>query len=226
MNAVTAGQTPARRTQQQRRDATVRKLIDAATAALIEIGYSHTSVQEICTRAGVSQGGLFRHFSSRIELLIAVAEDVGNGLLELYRRDFERLRGSAPNELVMALQLVRTNTTSRLHQAWFELLMAARTDRVLHDALVPIWRRRDEATQQLAAALLPEAARTLPQFAVLVDLVVTLFHGEAVDRFLREDPQGDERRMQAIQALLAPLLALPAPVAGHGRNARNAKRRP
>lgn len=209
MNASPATSAPERRTQQQRRQATVRKLIDAATAALIEVGYAHTSVQEICNRAGVSQGGLFRHFTSRIELLIAVADDIGAGLLELYRKDFERLRGTAPDQLHMALRLLRENTSSRLHQAWFELLMAARTDRVLHDALVPIWKRRDEATQKMAEALLPEAARNLPQFAVMVDLLVTLFHGEAVDRFLRDDPGADERRMNALLALLAPLVPVP-----------------
>jgi len=163
-------------------------------------------VQEICKRAGVSHGGLFRHFSSRIELLIRVADHVGDGLLELYRRDFERLRKSTPDELVLALKLLRTNTQSRLHQAWFELLMAARTDRVLHDALVPIWKRRDEATQQLAVALLPETARTLPDFPIMVDTMVTLFHGEAVDRFLRDDPRGEKQRMDWLLKLLELLL--------------------
>lgn len=198
--------TPARRTQQERRESTVRKLLDAATEALIEVGYANTSVQEICKRAGVSHGGLFRHFSSRIELLIRVADHVGDGLLELYRRDFERLRGSTPDELVLALKLLRTNTQSHLHQAWFELLMAARTDRVLHAALVPIWKRRDEATQQLAVALLPDTARTLPDFPILVDTMVTLFHGEAVDRFLRDDPHSEKQRMDWLLKLLELLL--------------------
>jgi len=197
---------PARRTQQERRETTVGKLLDAATEALIEVGYANTSVQEICKRAGVSHGGMFRHFSSRIELLIRVADHVGDRLLELYRTDFERLRRSTPDELVLALKLLRTNTQSRLHQAWFELLMAARTDRVLHDALVPIWRRRDEATQKLAVALLPETARTLPDFPVLVDTMVTLFHGEAMDRFLREDPRGEQQRMEWLLKLLELLL--------------------
>ena len=199
----------ARRTQQERREATVRKLLDAATEALIEVGYANTSVQEICARAGVSHGGLFRHFSSRIELLIRVADDVGDGLLQLYRRDFERLRGSTPDELALALQLLRTNTGSRLHQAWFELLMAARTDRQLHDALVPIWKRRDEATQQLAEALLPDEVRLRADFPVIVDTLVTLFHGEAVDRFLREDTAAEQRRMDWLLRLLQLLLANP-----------------
>ncbi|WP_029920910.1 TetR/AcrR family transcriptional regulator [Nevskia soli] len=204
MKAVTP--TLVRRTQQERREATVRKLLDAATEALIEVGYTNTSVQEICKRAGVSHGGLFRHFSSRIELLIRVADHVGDGLLALYRRDFERLRKSTPDELVLALKLLRTNTQSHLHQAWFELLMAARTDRVLHDALVPIWKRRDEATQQLAVALLPETARKLPDFPIMVDTMVTLFHGEAVDRFLRIDPQSEKLRMEWLLKLLELLL--------------------
>jgi AcrR family transcriptional regulator len=202
MKAVTS----TRRTQQERRESTVRKLLDAATEALIEVGYTNTSVQEICKRAGVSHGGLFRHFSSRIELLIRVADHVGDGLLELYRRDFEHLRKSTPDELVLALKLLRTNTQSHLHQAWFELLMAARTDRVLHDALVPIWKRRDEATQQLAVALLPETARKLPDFPIMVDTMVTLFHGEAVDRFLRVDPQSEKQRMNWLLKLLELLL--------------------
>ncbi|HZR36003.1 MAG TPA: helix-turn-helix domain-containing protein [Nevskia sp.] len=199
--------TKARRTQQERREATVRKLLDAATEALIEVGYSNTSVQEICQRAGVSHGGLFRHFSSRIELLIRVADDVGDGLLELYRRDFERLRKSTPDELVLALKLLRTNTQSRLHQAWFELQLAARTDRQLHQALLPIWKRRYEATQQLALALLPDAARDIPDFTVIVDTMVTLFHGEAMDGFLREDAQAEKRRMDWLVRLMELLLA-------------------
>ena len=196
-----------RRTQAERRESTVARLIEAATEALIDVGYSRTSVQEICSRAGLSQGALFRHFSSRIELLIRVAEEIGNGLLDLYRADFDRLRGHRGLDLAPALELLRSNVRSRLHEAWFELLMAARTDPVLHAALVPIWARRDKLTLQLASSLLPEAARVLPEFPVVVDTMVTLFHGEAVDRFLRTDPQADERRMAWLREQLEAMLA-------------------
>ncbi|GAC1622842.1 MAG: TetR/AcrR family transcriptional regulator [Nevskia sp.] len=201
-----AGPTAPRRTQAERRESTVHRLVEATTGALIEVGYSRTSVQEICSRAGLTQGALFRHFSSRIELLIRVADEIGDGLLELYRRDFERLRGRRGRELVLALELLRSNVRSRLHEAWFELLMAARTDAILHQALVPIWARRDALTLQLASSIMPEAARLLPDFAVIVDTLVTLFHGEAIDRFLRDDPRADERRMAWLLGQLQPLL--------------------
>ncbi len=195
-----------RRTQTQRREATVAKLLDAAAEALIDVGYTGASVQEICTRAGVSQGALFRHFSSRMELMIRVSEHVGDGLIALYQADFQRLRSTRHDDLALALQLLRSNVQSRLHQAWFELLLAARTDLRLQQALRPIWQHRDEIVQALARSLLPEAARTLPQFDVIVDTMVTLFHGEAVDRFIRSDAAAERRRMDWLLQQLREML--------------------
>ena len=80
------------------------------------------------------------------------------------------------------------------------------TAQVLHEALVPIWTRRDARTLELAAALLPDAARALPDFPVIVDTLVTLFHGEAVDRFLRIDAAAEQRRMQWLLTQLARLM--------------------
>src|SRR5213075_1514322 len=79
---------PARRTQQQRREGTIRKLLDAATETLIDIGYAEASVQQICDRAEVSQGALFRHFATREELMVAVGADVGARILEQYKKKF------------------------------------------------------------------------------------------------------------------------------------------
>ncbi len=202
-----ASAPPARRTQAERRASTVRRLLDATTEALIEIGYYGTTVAEVCSRAGLSQGALFRHFDTRIALLIAVADDIDQGLRALYRRDFEKLRPTHADELVLALSVLRANVASPLHQAWFELLMAARTDSALHAALLPIWQRRAADDQALAALLLPAPARELPDFDVIVDTMVTLFHGEGVDRFLRHDPAAETRRMNWLIERLRPLLA-------------------
>jgi hypothetical protein len=141
--------------------------------------------------------------------MIRVAQDVGDALIVLFRKDFERLRGKTADELGLALELLRANVQSRLHQAWFELLMAARTDTALNEALTPVWKKRDATIQQLAAALLPEAAQRLPQFAVIVDTLVTLFHGEGMDRFLRRDTRAEKLRMDWLLQQLQVLLASP-----------------
>ena len=198
---------PVRRSQAERSASSRKRLLDATTSALIEVGYYRTTVAEVCARAGLSQGALFRHFETRLALLIAAAEAIDAGLRDLYRADFETLRPSHPDELVLAMSVLRANVASPLHQAWFELLMAARTDAALHAALLPLWQRRVALDQALAALLLPEAARTLPDFPVIVDTMVTLFHGEGVDRFLRHDPEADARRMAWLIERLRPLLA-------------------
>src|SRR4051812_32580691 len=108
--------TPPRRTQQERREATSRKGLDAAPDTLIELGYARTPVQAICARAGVSQGGLFRHFATHEDVMVAVGADVGKRILVSYRSEFEALR-SREEPLVLAIRLVRDHCRSRLNQA-------------------------------------------------------------------------------------------------------------
>jgi AcrR family transcriptional regulator len=184
----------ARRTQEERREATIRKLLDAATEALIDVGYAGASVQEVCARAEVSTGGLFRHFASREELMVAVGEDVGRQLLVRYRRDFEALRDER-EPLELALKLVRSSCRSRLNQAWYELAIAARTNPRLKKALAPTAARYYEDIAALARDLLPELAATLgASFDVFVDTIIAVFDGEVVHRFVLHKPKIEEER--------------------------------
>ncbi|MDB4993113.1 MAG: transcriptional regulator, AcrR family, partial [Myxococcaceae bacterium] len=128
-----------RRTQKERREGTIRKLIDAATHTLIEVGYAEASVQRICARAELSQGALFRHFATREALMVAVGEDVGERILERYRKKFL----SVPTDedaVAAAVRLVRDACRSRLNVAWYELSMAARTNDNLKKHLEPVAR--------------------------------------------------------------------------------------
>lgn len=195
MSAATAAPS---RTQAERRATTRRRLLDAAAEVLVAQGYARASVQAIVDHAGLSQGALFGHFGSRMALMRAVADDVGDRLIGAYGRAFREASASGEADwLRAALELVRANCRSRLHQAWFELLMAARTDTDLHAALGPAWTRHMTRVQRLAAQLAPGTARALgPDFAISVDAAVTLLHGEAVDNFVRRDPPADEARMR------------------------------
>ncbi len=206
--AATAGapaRPPARRTQTERREGTIRKLLDAATTALIEVGYAGTTVQAVCTRAGVSQGALFRHFPSREALLVAVCRDLGGRVLESYRHRFRAARGGDP--LVVAMQLLRQQCRSRENQAFYELALAARTNPELERALRPVAQQYYDDIERLARELLPELASALgPTFRVLVDTIVCVFDGEAMRRILFEDAEMDEARVGALRAALGALV--------------------
>jgi TetR/AcrR family transcriptional repressor of nem operon len=49
------------------------KVLDAAVDVIRAQGYSATSVDDICARAGLTKGGFFHHFRSKEECAVAVA---------------------------------------------------------------------------------------------------------------------------------------------------------
>ncbi|HEU0030316.1 MAG TPA: helix-turn-helix domain-containing protein [Kofleriaceae bacterium] len=199
---------PQRRTQRERREGTIRKLLDAATDTLIERGYAEASVQRICERAEVSQGALFRHFASREALMVAVAEDIADQLLARYRRKFLALDRADRADLEAALRLVREACRSQLNQAWYELAMAARTNANLRKALEPMAERYFDAIARLARELLPELAAALGDtFDVLVGTVLAVFDGEVGQRYVIRQPKLEEARIDLLVGAVTSLVA-------------------
>jgi AcrR family transcriptional regulator len=197
---------PGRRTQQQRREGTIRKLLDAATEVLIEDGYASASVQVICERAGVSQGALFRHFETREALMVAVGQNVGRQTLARYRREFDAL-GERDDRLMLAMRLVRDRCRSRLNQAWYELAMAARTSGSLKRGLRPVAEAYYADIDRLARELLPDLAAAMGErFAPLVETVIGVFDGEMVRRFVLAKPASERIRLEMLDAMASALV--------------------
>ena len=114
---------PQRRSQGERTAATIARLLDATITAIVEIGYSRATVREICTRAGVSQGGLFRHFPTRKDLLVAT-------LAELHDRQLAAMSEvAAEADPHAAIARMRDVINAPDTTVWLELCVAARTDR-------------------------------------------------------------------------------------------------
>jgi AcrR family transcriptional regulator len=204
---------PARRTQRERREEMVRRLLDAATDTLIDVGYAEASVQRICDAAGVSQGALFRHFASREALLVAVGADVGDRILDRYRSELVATARRA-GDLTAVLRLVRDACRSRLNQAWYELELAARTSENLRIALEPVSRRYVADIAALAREILPAVAAALgPRFDVVVTSTIMMFDGETTRRFLVRDPAAEEARLALLARGIAALVESAAPQA-------------
>jgi AcrR family transcriptional regulator len=166
-------------------------------------------VQEICQRAGVSHGGLFRHFATREALMVAAAEDVGEQILAHYRQKFETLRKNE-DPLRLALRLVREACGSRLNQAWYELAVAGRTSPRLKKAIAPLAERYYENIRQVARETLPELAAALgPSFDVFVETIIAIFDGEQVHRFLLQREETEAQRIDLLMALVGAVLGHP-----------------
>jgi TetR/AcrR family transcriptional repressor of nem operon len=64
--------------------ATRTRLLDAARDVIRTKGYAATTVDDICTEAGVTKGGFFHHFASKEQLAKAAIEQFGVMASELF----------------------------------------------------------------------------------------------------------------------------------------------
>lgn len=179
----------------ERSSATIKKLLVACVQVLIDKGYYRASTQEICNQAGLSQGALFRHFPTRLDLMVATGEYIGEQLLEQFILRFRRDEPDLSPDLInMTLQLLRANSRAPLQLAWFELVVAARTDHALREALRPIWQRKMTRIREHALKLLPELKDSIPEFVTVTDIIMLFFHGEAINNMVQPPETGDAER--------------------------------
>lgn len=183
-----------RRTQRERKQATVSRLMDATIAAIAEVGYAHTSVGEVCRRSGVSRGGLFRHFDSRLDLVIAAAEDVAGRHLATAREWLEQ-RGAGLRE---ALLMMRERHRDEINVVWFELMVAARSDAELRERLAPVADRFFHAISDLAAEVPELRALSDRDRHLLISTVRDLFDGETISRGLAAEPEVEADRLTLV----------------------------
>jgi AcrR family transcriptional regulator len=191
----------ARRSQEERRAETRARLLAATLEALIERGHAGTTTTEVCRRAGVSQGALFKHFASKGELLATTAERLFAHLIDAFREEMPQLAGAEDRAAAAVALLWRVFEDPRLLAA-IELYGAARTDRELAQRLAPVAARHGENLHALARELFPEAAARNPGYDALVAVVVQAIQGATLGSLA----SGDRRGFAPMLALLTDLV--------------------
>lgn len=171
-----------RRTQQERRDGTQRKLLDATLGCLAELGHARTTTSEIVRLAGVSQGALFKYFPSKAELLAAAVAHLFEELVGDYEAAFAALPqddSTADN----AFELLWSIFTGPRLTVAFELYVVARTDPALASKLEPVVREHRRMLVEHARVLFPLAARRNREFAAWVDLLMCSMEGIVIEGY-------------------------------------------
>jgi AcrR family transcriptional regulator len=186
--------------QQARSRATRHNLLAATVECLIEDGYAGTTTTEVCRRAGVSQGALFKHFRTKAALLAATVEHLFALLIDDYRRDFS-VAAEADDRVGNAVRLLwKTFQRPSLHAA-YDLMVAGRTDAELRAALEPVQIEHGRNLRQAALELFPEAADgDLEAFETAIDVIVSAMQGAALGALTQPDP-GVARRLAFLEAL-------------------------
>jgi AcrR family transcriptional regulator len=191
-----------RRTQVERREQTIGRIVDATIGALCELGYTRTSVTEIGVRSGVSQGGIFRHFSTRLDIVVAAAQEVAQRQLGT----FSALLADTDGSLRAILELTRAATRAPINAAWHELLSAARTDAQLRTRMSALIAGYYDQIIELARAQPALAAVPTELLRPLVLTVIHAFDGEALATVVHPEPVLDAVSLDLIESMLTALL--------------------
>jgi AcrR family transcriptional regulator len=189
------------RTQQQRREETVARLLDACIDTIVEVGYARASAAVIAKRAKVSDGALFRHFPTMGDFMAATAHEVMRRQLDAFTKRVAEIPADQP-ALDASLIVLRDVTGNATNAVMYELLIAARTDERLRATLQVVLAEYAANIYDVAKSL-PGADRFPPDvLAVVVATLTNAFDGAAIVRGVLPQPELEDGRIALLSALL------------------------
>lgn len=198
----------ARRTNEERTEATRRRLLDAAIDCLMTVGYAQTTTVEVSKRAGVSRGAQLHHFPTRADLVTAAVEHLFHRRQQEFREMVAARDEDAADDLVeTAIDTLWQIMSGPTFYAWLEILVASRTDAVLREHVEQLARQSDEQIAQIFEDVFqpPQDIREL--FEVAGTMVFGMMTGLAAERIVYED----EPRIDASIAMLKRVLRVAFP---------------
>ncbi|WP_018745178.1 TetR/AcrR family transcriptional regulator [Salinispora oceanensis] len=197
--------TSTRVPQQERSRATQARLLEATVACLVEHGWSGTTTTVIATRAGVSRGAQLHHYPTKAALVTAAVAHLAERRAEELRVEAKALP-AGPQRLDRVVDLLAAAFTGPLFIAALELWVAARTDRELRAALVPLEARLGREMHRLTVALL-EVDERQPGVREAVQATLDLLRGLGVANLLNDDSARRTTLLTAWKRQLTELLA-------------------
>jgi AcrR family transcriptional regulator len=191
------------RTQQERREETVARLLDASIATIIDVGYARASAAVITRRAGLSGGALFRHFDTMGDFMAATAYEVMRRQLDAFGK---QVAETPPHMSALegVLNAMRDITGNDTNVVMYELLIAARTDEKLRGTLQNVLEEYSTRIFDTARALPTAGDHPEEALGAIVALLTNAFDGAAIVRTVLPHPELEAGRIPLLMALLAP----------------------
>jgi AcrR family transcriptional regulator len=143
---------PPRRSQEQRRADTRRRILDATVQCLHDYGYGGTTTVRVVERAGVTRGALAHHFASKADMVAAAVGHIAASRAAdvIPKLDHAQL---SDDPIDAGLDLLWAVHQGNIFVAVVELWVAARTD--------PELQRRVALLEQASMSVVVEFAKIL-----------------------------------------------------------------
>ncbi|MCW2710447.1 MAG: transcriptional regulator, TetR family [Marmoricola sp.] len=193
---VTSAKASAVRVPQEERTRAMRqRLLEATVECLVEYGWSGTSTTMVSQRAGVSRGAQLHHFPTKNDLVLAAVEHLTELRGEELRAAAQQLP-SGKRRTRAVLEMFADHFTSPVFTAALEVWVAARTDDLLHAAVVPLEQRVGREAHRIAVdALGVDESR--PRVRELVQGTLDLVRGLGLANTISDDTARRRRILSA-----------------------------
>lgn len=178
--------------QAQKSAATRGLIVEAAIKCFVELGYARTTTTAIADRAGLSRGAMLHHFPSKVDVVRAAVEHLHAKRLKAFRRAVQRT-APAGDRVHSNLEAYWQHVRHPMFVAFFELVVAARTDPELAAILKPARDAFEEELHRTARQMFPEWHTDDSTFDVALDLTRYVLEGMAISIHMHRETERDRR---------------------------------
>ncbi|HEY8351167.1 MAG TPA: TetR/AcrR family transcriptional regulator [Sphingomonadales bacterium] len=191
--------------RERRGAATREQILDAAVRAIVRHGYAALTTTMIADTANVSRGAMLHHFPSKD---VIIRETI-KYLFEKRMGAFRKMVGEIPakdDRIRHSIEIFWKQVNHPYFIAFFELTVAARTDKSLLEMLAPCQKALEERGLELAQALFPEVDRD--RLALGLALSQAVMESLAFQRIRRQPTEADKRLIAYLEEQIRSLYGL------------------
>jgi len=194
--------------QAQKSASTRTQIIEAAIKCFIEHGYSRTTTTLIAEKAGLSRGAMLHHFPSKLAVVRAAVEHLHAKRLRAFRKAVTK-PSNDHDHVRQSVEAYWSHVRHPLFVAFFELAVAARTDKELAEILRPAQEAFEREWYQQAVAVFPEWKGRGDKFDLALDLSRYVLEGMAISFLTHKETERDKRVIAYLDEKIRELAGLP-----------------
>ena len=194
---------------QAQKSASTRNLIlEAAIKCFVELGYARTTTTLIAKKAGLSRGAMLHHFPSKLDIVRAAVEYLHAKRLRALRKSMVK-QPAGTDHVRQGVEAYWGHVRHPLFVAFFELAVAARTDKELAAILRPAQQAFEREWFDAALETFPEWRGRGDNFALALDLSRYVLEGMAISFLTHKETERDKRVLQYLEDKIRELAGSP-----------------
>ncbi|MDO5368257.1 TetR/AcrR family transcriptional regulator [Kocuria sp.] len=173
--------------QKRSRTATRRRLVAASAEVFAEKGIDGAPIGELCAAAGFTRGAFYSNFATKLDLAVAVFEDLVDSLIDRLDSGLEQWLDSDADTQEVVTRIIEgvTDQTSNMNvqAVRLELFLAAFRSSEVRDVVRPL-RNKLYGAVETALGRVAESQHlefTIPA-ADMTRLMLTSYSGQLTDR--------------------------------------------